>query len=297
MAEAAGMTWDYEHAYPGAPPPGGLIPLARPLYPPDAAEQGKKPSSPGPDCEAIKRGISRGGRWPWQPFDQAYSNGFAHGTSGNVGESGVAGFQRQQGIPDSGWWGAESHKAIQYALIPDGLPHAGEHLLDDHARQLLRQAWDQFGGEEPSGSTVEQVRDAIVDFCETGLAYPSGWNYALVRPLDVSVNPAGSVTSDCSMSAIQAFHSAGAPDPSKQGYSGYGNTTYFETEHSRVSGQYLVGDLAHYGSGGWSTHVTVCIRAGDSGSASWWSFGSEPPSRRSLYYRSDFLFVVRPPLT
>jgi hypothetical protein len=292
------MTAWYEHAYAGAPPPGGLIPLARPLYPPDAAEQGKKPSVDGPDCEAIKRGIARGGRWQWTQFDQAYSNGFAHGKSGGmVGESGVAGFQRQQGIDDTGWYGEKTHNALQYALIPDELPHGGEHLLDDRARELLKQAWKKFGGKEPSDETADDVRARIVDFCETGLAHPSGWNYALVRPLDVSVNPAGPVTSDCSMSAIQAFHAAGAPDPSKQGYSGYGNTDYYQVEHPRVSGQYQVGDLAHYGSGGDSSHVTVCIRAGDSDSSSWWSFGSEPPSRRSLYYRSDFIFVVRPPLT
>jgi hypothetical protein len=289
------MTWDYEHAYPGAPPPGGLIPLARTLYPPDAAEDGKQPSSDGPDVEAIKRGVSRGGRWEWGQFDDSYSNAFAHGKAGgNVGESGVAGFQRQQGIDDTGWYGEKTHNALQYALIPSGLPHAGEHLLDDTACRLLREAVDQFAG---GGNTEKRVRDAIVDFCETGLAYPSGWNYALVRPLDVSVNPAGPVTSDCSMSAIQAFHAAGAPDPSKQGYSGYGNTDFYEVEHPRVSGSYQVGDLAHYGSGGNSSHVTVCIRAGDSGSSSWWSFGSEPPSRRMLFYRSDFLFVVRPPLT
>jgi hypothetical protein len=289
----------WKHAYAGSAPPGGLIPLARPLYSPDAAEQGKKPSVDGPDCEAIKIGIARGGRWPWQEFDQAYSNGFAHGKSGNVGESGVAGFQRQQSINDTGWYGSQTHNALQYALIPDELPHGGEHLLDDRARQLLRDAWERFGGEEPTdgASAEEHVRDLIVDFCEAGLAHPSGWNYALVRPLDVSVNPAGSVTSDCSMSAIQAFHSAGAPDPAKQGYSGYGNTDYYEVEHPRVSGSYQVGDLAHYGSGGNSSHVTVCIFPGDSDSADWWSFGSEPPSRRSLFYRSDFLFVVRPPLT
>jgi hypothetical protein len=142
--------WDYEHAYPGAPPPGGLIPLARPLYPPDANRQGKKPSSNGPDVEAIKRGISRGGRWPWQNFDQAWSNGFAHGSGPDVIDSGVAGFQRQMDIDDTGWWGTKSNNALQYALIPDGLPHAGEHLLDDTARNLLRQAWNTYKGHEPA---------------------------------------------------------------------------------------------------------------------------------------------------
>ena len=58
------MSW-WEQAYRGAPPPGGLIPLARPLYPPDASSRGKNPSGDGPDCEAIRRGLSRLGRAPW----------------------------------------------------------------------------------------------------------------------------------------------------------------------------------------------------------------------------------------
>jgi CHAP domain-containing protein len=171
------MWW--EQAYPGAPPPGGLIPLARPLYPPDAAEQGKKPSSPGPDCEAIKRGISRGGRWPWQPFDQAYSNGFAHGTSGNVGESGVAGFQRQQHIDDTGWWGKVSNDALQYALVPDGLPHAGDHLLDATARDLLQKAYDMYGGAEPAPPTSGKLRERALEKAADELGYtenPAGSN-------------------------------------------------------------------------------------------------------------------------
>jgi len=141
--EAMAEWW--QKAYPGAPPPDGLIPLARPLYPPDAAAQGKKPSPDGPDVEAIKRGISRGGRWPWQSFDRAFSNAFSHGKAGgNVGDSGVAGFQRQMLISDSGWWGEQSNGALQYALIPEGLANAGQHLLDDRARELLRQAVELF---------------------------------------------------------------------------------------------------------------------------------------------------------
>jgi hypothetical protein len=73
----------WEHAYPGAPPPGGLITLPRPLYPPDAVERGKKPSPDGPDCEAIRRGISRLGRAPWEwasgENKRKWTNTFAHG--------------------------------------------------------------------------------------------------------------------------------------------------------------------------------------------------------------------------
>lgn len=304
----SGGAW-WQRAYPGGP----MIdtpPLPRPLYPPDATKQGKTPSSDGPDVVAYKRVVSRAGRWPWGTFDDAYSNGFAHGKpGGNVGDSGVAGVQRQGKIePDSGFVGTATYNLFRSIRIPEGLPHAGEPAMDATAVNLLEQAWDRFGGKEPSGggddgSAVERVREAIVDFCETGLAHPSGWDYEMVRALDPSVDPAGHVTSDCSMSAIQAFNAAkratgiDVPDPSKQGYSGYGNTDYYEVEHPRVSGSYQVGDLAHYGDDGDSSHVTVCIKAGNSDSADWWSFGSEPPSRRKLYYRGDFLFVVRPPLT
>jgi hypothetical protein len=291
--------------YPGGPMvkvPG----FPRPLYPPDSTKQGKRPSSDGPDVVAYKRTVSRAGRWPWGTFDDTYSNGFSHGKAGgNVGDSGVAGVQRQGGLDDTGWIGEKTFNLLRSIRIPEGLPHAGEPAMDATAAKLVAEAWELYGGKEPADDkgAEERVRDSIVDFCNQGLANPGGWDYQLVRPLDVSVDPSGHVVADCSMSAIQAFNYAkrktgvDVPDPAKQGYSGYGNTDYYEVDHPRVtSGSYFVGDLAHYGSGGDSSHVTVCIRAGDSSSSSWWSFGSEPPSRRSLYYRSDYLFVVRPPL-
>jgi hypothetical protein len=171
-------TWDYQHGYPGATPPGGIIPLARPLYPPDAASRGKKPSSDGPDSEGWRRGLWRGGRipadWATGKNKRKWSNTLAHGSpGGNVGESGAAGYQRQMKIDDTGWWGTESAKSIQYALIPAGLPHAGEHLLDDYARALLWTAVELFKG--PSGT----VRDAALAEAKTYLGYtesPAGTN-------------------------------------------------------------------------------------------------------------------------
>ena len=150
----------YTMAYRGAKPTGGLIPLARPLYPPDAAGRGKKPSGDGPDCEAIRRAISRLGRAPWDwatgENKSKWSNTFAHGAAGgNVGESGVEGFQRQMDIDATGWWGEASHNALQYALIPAELPHAGEHGLDDRGRELLQQALAMFKG--PTGTVRERA--------------------------------------------------------------------------------------------------------------------------------------------
>jgi hypothetical protein len=110
------------------------------------------------------------------------------------------------------------------------------------------------------------------------------------------VNPSGSsIRSDCSGSVIQAVHYAkqktelAVSDPSKQNWSGYGNTDLYEDDWPTVSGSYDVGDLAHY-----QGHVTLCIKAGDWNASEWWSFGSEPPGRRKLSYRSDFRKVVRP---
>lgn len=136
----------WEVPYKGAKPSWGLLPLARPLYPPDAAGYGKKPSTDGDDCEALRRVISRLGRAPWAwavgENKKKWSNTFAHGASGgNVADSGVAGFQRQQNIsPAYGWWGEASHNASQYALVPDHLPHGGEPGWDDQAISLYRKA-------------------------------------------------------------------------------------------------------------------------------------------------------------
>ena len=111
--------------------------FVRALYPPDASSSGKRPSEDGADVEAIKRAVSRSGHWPWGTFDRAYSNGFAHGRSGNVSENGLAGLQRQNGIEATGWMGEGTYNLIRSARIPAGLPHAGEPLLDATAIELL----------------------------------------------------------------------------------------------------------------------------------------------------------------
>jgi hypothetical protein len=140
------MAW-WELPYAGGPMvdvPG----FPRPLYPPDAAAHGKQPSIDGPDVIAYKRTVSRLGRWPWQHFDDAYSNGFAHGKPpGNVSDSGVAGVQRQAKIsPDSGWIGKQTFNLLRSARVPEGLPHAGEMAMDATSQSLLVDAWNEFHG-------------------------------------------------------------------------------------------------------------------------------------------------------
>jgi hypothetical protein len=135
----------------------------RSVYPPDAAKYGKQPSSDGPDIEAYKRTVSRAGRWPWQPFDQAYSNSFAHGSGGNVANTGMAGVQRQQQIDDTGWIGKATFNTLRSIVIPEGLPHAGEMAMDQTAAKLLNEAWQAFGGAEPPPESSGTLRQQALD--------------------------------------------------------------------------------------------------------------------------------------
>jgi hypothetical protein len=134
----------------------------RPLYPPNAKQHGKTPSMDGPDIVAYKRTVSRAGRWPWQSFDDSFSNGFAHGTSGNVGETGVAGVQRQGSLEDTGWIGEATFNLLRSIRIPQGLPHAGETAMDATAVNLISKAWMMFGGHEPEPEPTGTVRAAAL---------------------------------------------------------------------------------------------------------------------------------------
>jgi hypothetical protein len=141
------MTEWWEKAYNGGGP-AKVKGFPRPLYPPDA--EGYEPSEDGPDVIAYKRTISRLGRWPWQTFDDSYSNSFAHGKAGgNVKDSGIAGFQRQSKIQATGYVGQATFDTMRYALIPDGLPHAGEQGMDATSIDLINQAYDKF--RKPAG--------------------------------------------------------------------------------------------------------------------------------------------------
>jgi CHAP domain len=172
------MSW-WETSYSGGPMvkvPG----FPRPLYPPDAAAHGKQPSGDGPDVVAYKRTVSRAGRWPWQTFDEAFSNGFSHGKSSNVAESGVAGIQRQQHLDATGWVGEKTFNTLRSIRIPDGLPHAGEMAMDATACNLVEEAWDMFGGHEPEPDGTGTVRAAALARAIGELGYtesPAGSNH------------------------------------------------------------------------------------------------------------------------
>ena len=141
--------------YPTNPKPPA-VQQPRFLYPPDVRD-GYAPSSDGPDVEAVKRAVSRLGRWPWADgggFDQDYSNRFAHGEAGGLDHSGIAGVQAQSGIDATGNLGGKTFTILRCAFIPDGLPHAGEPALDGHALELLNdRKWNKYPYAEGPGPT------------------------------------------------------------------------------------------------------------------------------------------------
>ena len=130
----------WQVGYPGGPMVA-VKGFPRPLYPPGAA--GYTASKPGPDVEGYKRTISRAGRWPWQVFDQDFHRNFSLGLpGGNVGETGVAGVQRQLGLQATGYVGLPTFNGLRSIRIPAGLPNAGEPAMDARAVQLINTAYD-----------------------------------------------------------------------------------------------------------------------------------------------------------
>jgi hypothetical protein len=156
------MPW-YESPYPG----GVMVAVAgfpRACYPPDSVEHGKTPSVDGPDLTAYKRTVSRAGRWPWGTFDDSFSNGFSHGKAGgNVGDSGIAGIQRQQHLDATGWIGQKTFNTLRSIRIPEGLPHAGEMAMDATAVKLINDAFRLFDGHEPPPEQTGTVRQAALN--------------------------------------------------------------------------------------------------------------------------------------
>jgi Putative peptidoglycan binding domain len=273
--------WDYQAPYPQNPkPPKATLAREISVGVPD-----------GSDITALKRGCSRGGRWPWAAFDDTYSKSFANGKSGgNVSDSGIKGFQRQSGLDDDGVVGPDTFNAMLKAMVPEGLPHQGEPLFDKTALDMLDAAADNppsGGGGE--GSLSDYARDSIYN--EPRIHYSQ--NRAMTH---LGVPPSQGFTADCSGHATSCYYEAGWPDPNKSDYNGYGYTGTL-ANNPKVGSPYKVGDLGLYGdSWGATSHVVTCYVAGDSSNSVWVSHGSEgAPTSVRLYYRSDLLGVVRPP--
>jgi len=254
----------------------------RTLYPPSSK---KGPVDNGDDVIAVKRAISRAGFLKWSDFDGVYGETIADS---------VAKFQKSVGMDISGFYGDATHTKLKATKVPKGATHAGEDVFDQTAANLYKGY--STGGGGSGKPPAERVQAKLTEFCEKAIAEPD-WYYSQNRAIDISVNPNGPTTSDCSGSCIQAFQFAkretgvNVPDPAQQGWSGYGNTNYYEDDWPTCGAPYKVGDLAHY-----DGHVCLCYHPGNADTADWFSFGSEPPSKRKLHYRTDFRKVVRPKL-
>jgi hypothetical protein len=243
--------------------------------------------SKGNTALAVKRALAHLGFLKWEPekWDEQWNEKL---------NTASAEWKRKRGLipqgSDDGSWGKKAHDQMRSANFGAEKKPA----FDGESQSLLKEekrAWDE--AHQPPASSWDKH---LTTFCEQAINEP--WNYSQNRAIDVTVEPNDdSNNCDCSGTVIQAFHYANrksgqkVPDPSKYNYAGWGNTWDDEDGHPKVTnGQYKIGDLAHY-----DGHVTVCYHPGNADSADWFSFGSEPPSKRKLYYRSDFKFVVRPP--
>jgi len=209
----------WEQPYKGGPMiavPG----FPRPLYPPDAEKQGKKPSVNGPDVLAYKRVVWRLGRWPGPAsgFDEAYSNAFSHGKAGGkVTDSGLAGVQRQAKIsPDTGWIGEKTFNLLRSARIPDGLPNAGQMAMDAKAQSLLVQAWDEFGGNEPAPAPTGTLRQKALQKATSQLGVKEKPPYSNQVPYTTWYGMTGPW---CAMFVTWAYETSGDSPSFKQGVS------------------------------------------------------------------------------
>jgi hypothetical protein len=295
----------WESPYKGGGPakPKGF---PRALYPPDSEDNGKEPSIKGKDVIAYKRTICKLGRWnPWDPdaWDQAFSNDFSHGRgSGNVGDSGVAGFQRQMGIQPTGWIGEQTFNALRYALVPQG-PNVGTQAMDSVAVQMLNEAYDYFTA--PPKPRIEDIEDSMYHYLYNSIASEPKLHYSQNRAMThLGVAPGKGFTCDCSGHSTSTYYWAQqelgvtVPDPNGNAYNGYGYTGTL-INNPKVGAPYKVGDLALYGpSTGDTSHVCTCMIAGSADESVWCSMGSEAaPYSVDLRYRDDLLCVVRPGLT
>lgn len=204
------MTEWWEVPYKGGPMALPPTMYPRPLYPPDAAAKGKTPSPNGPDVEAYKRCIWHAGRWPGpaSDFDRAFSNGFSHGTGGNLINTGIAGFQRQMNIDPTGWIGPSTFNTLASARIPEGRDNEGDPIMDPRSCELIIQAFEIYGGdvlpEEPP-PPQQMAREKLAAHFSKRDGYteqPSGSNF---DNRSDGVKAAQRITAGVSMSATAGW--------------------------------------------------------------------------------------------
>lgn len=212
----------------------------------------------GPAILAFKRAISRGGRWdPWAPekWDKGYGNNFALGRgTGNVRDSGVRGFQRQEGIYADGVIGDETYQRLRRARVPEGRPNAGQSLFDSMSLSLLQKEVKQFGLDAMREEKFQKLVTAMRLMSEATPGYLLGGGHGV--PLtDVSIHQ----RLDCSSSTSKALFEAGMFPGKYAMVSGMFNTWGVPGE-----GKYFT---VYYNSG----HVWIRLHK-----SQWWRFDTSP---------------------
>jgi hypothetical protein len=250
--------------------------------------------SKGPTCEAMKRALSRAGApsLPWTEFDQHYNQKV---------EQAWDWWDQKQGLTGNNGYGKGRWERLRAMPARVDGQHAGEYALDSYGQKLIQ---DEAGATSDS-TELEVFQRYFTEFCKLAIENEDNWHYDQGRPVKLNINPsAGSVHSDCSGFGIQcadyARRKAGmmgtVQDPSKQGWSGWGNTDEYEDDWPKIGSPFRVGDAAHFHS---ERHVLWCHQAGNIETAKWTSHGQESgPDAVTLAtysrYPSEFMFVVRP---
>lgn len=270
------------------------VPFKRVLTPPK--QQGGI-TTLGPDVKALKRVVSRSGNWPWQEFNQQYTNIFALGEKNKVGAAkkglgGVVRLQNSLGFTGTGVWTEKTHEATLSLTVPQGLPHAGEFIWD-------QTSINQYNGYEDLTAAQKIVQD-IFKWWQYLVTNDPAWHYLQQRPVFDLIKgyspPLLPGYSDCSGTAIYCAWLGGAKSPDVHyGFSGYGNTDSLidggfqiaESEISKYAPNYYV--LAFYGPHTWDTEHVTCVKS----ASEIFSHGQESDPRiyNTIHYRTDFLQV------
>lgn len=248
--------------------------------------------SKGPTAEACKRFYGRLGLLPWQDYDQHWNKMLSEVH---------ADWKKKKGLPHDPTYGRLVWRIMRDTRVPKGRTHEGEYAFDFFSRKIVQDEAKVFSDSEQ----MELVQRYIREYWLIAIKNNPAYSYTQNRPFKVDMSPSSSTAKgDCSATPVQALNYAqrksgiAVVDPAKQGFSGFGNTDFYEDDWPKIGAPYRIGDLAHFHS---SRHVIQCIKEGNIDTAEWGSHGWEGSPelvRLRSYPRfpEEFMFVCRPQL-
>ena len=135
-----------------------VVPLPRALYPPS---HDKGPMTDGEDIIAVKRAISRAGFFPWNKFDDLYSETFAM--------EGVKEFQKHNGLIATGNYGQSTHDLLRNTRCKEKLT---EWAFDPIAITMMKEVKREL----TAANSNDELRMArqILAFCRL---FDGSYNY------------------------------------------------------------------------------------------------------------------------